>query len=248
MSNINKSYSSPVISRVVADTTGAWKKRTKNVQSITLHHCAGFFEPSLRFLTKQSFNTSAHFMIQDADCVLMNGPSERACWSDGNDYYNYTTVSIEMANSSLAPNWGITEGTLRKTAELCADLARFYGLGKLVLHKNIVLHTNVADARWATACPGPTGISRAPDVVRWANEINGYGSSSPAPKPSSSNNSFLVQVTASALNIRQAPNTTSRVTGVIRDKGAYTIIEQSGSWGRLKSGAGWIHLDYTKRI
>lgn len=247
MSNISRSYSSPVITKVVADTTGAWYKRTQNIQSITLHHCADYFEPALRYLTKQSTGTSAHFMINNEECVLMNGPSERASWSDGNDHYNATSISIEMSNSSKAPHWGITEATLRKTAELCADLARFYGLGKLVLHKNIVLHTNVAKGRFATACPGPTGIARAADIIRWANEINGY-SSSPSPKPAPTSGSFLVQVTASALNIRQAPNTTSRVNGVIRDKGLYTIIETSGSWGKLKSGAGWIHLGYAKRI
>ena len=28
----------------------------------------------------------------------------------------------------------------------------------------------------------------------------------------------------------------------------YTIIEEREGWGRLKSGAGWIALEYTKRI
>lgn len=59
---------------------------------------------------------------------------------------------------------------------------------------------------------------------------------------------FLVRVTASALNIRSGPGTGYKVNGVIRDKGVYTIVETQGSWGRLKSGAGWICLDYTKRV
>lgn len=247
MSNISRSYSSPVITRVKADTTGAWNRRTQNVQSITLHHCAGFFEPSLRYLTEQSTGTSAHFMINNSECVLMNNPSDRTSWSDGNNFYNATSVSIEMSNNSLSPSWGISEATLRKTAELCADLAKFYGLGKLVLHKNVVLHTNVAQGKFATSCPGPTGINRAADIIRWANEINGYYNS-PNPTPTPTTGSFRVQVTTSALNIRQSPNTSSSITGVIRDKGVYTIIETSGDWGKLKSGAGWIHLGYTKRI
>ena len=28
----------------------------------------------------------------------------------------------------------------------------------------------------------------------------------------------------------------------------YTIVEQKGNWGRLKSGAGWISLSYTKKV
>lgn len=70
----------------------------------------------------------------------------------------------------------------------------------------------------------------------------------------SSNEAFLVKVTASALNVRKGPGTNFNKSGtVIRDKGVYTIVsvsEGEGSasgWGKLKSGAGWISLDYTVR-
>ena len=59
---------------------------------------------------------------------------------------------------------------------------------------------------------------------------------------------YMVQVTASALNIRSGAGTSYKIVGTIRDKGAYTIIETSGKWGKLLSGAGWIYLDYTKKI
>lgn len=74
--------------------------------------------------------------------------------------------------------------------------------------------------------------------------------SAAANKPSTEPTSpgFLVRVTASALNIRSGPGTGYKVNGVIRDKGVYTIVETQGSWGRLKSGAGWISLNYTKRV
>lgn len=241
---MSKSYSSPIISRVVADTTGAWNARTQKVTQITLHHCAGWFEPSLRYLTQQSTGSSAHFMVNNGEVVLMNGPTEKVCWSDANAASNAKTVSIEMSNNSLAPHWGISESTLRKTAELVADLARFYGLGKLTLHGNVKLHKHVSQQ--GTSCPGPTGSARAQDIVNWANEINGHKASTSVPK--SSSGSFLAKVTASALNVRSEPNTNSRINTVIRDKGTYTITEQKGSWGKLKSGAGWIHLDYTKRV
>lgn len=246
MSNISKSYSSPLVTRVVPCVTNDWQKRVHNVKFITLHHCAGWFDNSLHHLTKNKTYTSAHFLINNNEVVLMNGPSERACWSDANEWYNERTVSIEMTNSSLAPNWGISEGTLRKTAELVADLARFYGLGKLTLNKNVVLHKNVAAPHLPTSCPGPTGSARAQDIVNWANEINGHKASTSVSKPSTG--SFLAKVTASALNVRSEPNTNSRINTVIRDKGTYTITDQKGAWGKLKSGAGWIHLDYTNRV
>ena len=62
---------------------------------------------------------------------------------------------------------------------------------------------------------------------------------------------YRVKVTASALNIRKDAGTANAITGVIRDKGVYTIVADktiSGQkWGKLKSGAGWICLEYTKK-
>lgn len=65
--------------------------------------------------------------------------------------------------------------------------------------------------------------------------------------------SYLVKVTTDALNIRKGAGTNYAVTGCIRDRGTYTIVAEStgqGStkWGKLKSGAGWISLDYVKKV
>jgi GH24 family phage-related lysozyme (muramidase) len=64
----------------------------------------------------------------------------------------------------------------------------------------------------------------------------------------SSIDTFQVKVTANSLRIRKGPGTNHSQTGSIRDKGVYTITETSNNWGCLKSGAGWICLDYTKRL
>lgn len=66
--------------------------------------------------------------------------------------------------------------------------------------------------------------------------------------------SYLAKVTADALNIRKGAGTNYAVTGCIRNKGTYTIVaEQKGQgstkgWGKLKSGAGWISLDFVKKV
>lgn len=77
------------------------------------------------------------------------------------------------------------------------------------------------------------------------NEGSGKTSGS---KPS--NAGYLVKVKVGALNIRSGPGTNYDVTGVIRDKGVYTIVEtdRTGKWGKLKSGKGWIYLQYTKKV
>ena len=74
------------------------------------------------------------------------------------------------------------------------------------------------------------------------------GISTPAqPTQSTTSSIYTVKVTANCLNIRRGPGTNYGISSQIRDKGVYTIIETRGNWGRLKSGRGWICLDYTKK-
>lgn len=60
--------------------------------------------------------------------------------------------------------------------------------------------------------------------------------------------SYKVKVTTDALNIRSGPGTQYKINGCIEDFGVYTIIEESNGFGKLKSGAGWICLDYCKKV
>lgn len=62
--------------------------------------------------------------------------------------------------------------------------------------------------------------------------------------------SYKIRVTCDELNIRKGPGTSYAIVMCIRDRGVYTIVDvdDSGKWGKLKSGAGWIHLNYTEKI
>lgn len=65
---------------------------------------------------------------------------------------------------------------------------------------------------------------------------------------------YLVRVSINDLNIRKGPGTNYARTGKYTGKGVFTIVdEKSGTgskkgWGKLKSGAGWIALDYAAKI
>lgn len=86
-----------------------------------------------------------------------------------------------------------------------------------------------------------------------SNTTGNYFSYIPSATNSQSSNSisstvnYMVRVTADVLNIRQGPGTTYKICGCIKDRGLYTIIKENGNWGYLKSGLGWICLDYTKK-
>ena len=77
--------------------------------------------------------------------------------------------------------------------------------------------------------------------------------SAPVTTPTASALPYRVRVTADVLNIRKGAGTNYPMVGKIADKGVYTIVEESAEtgatkWGRLKSGAGWIALDYTTKL
>lgn len=59
---------------------------------------------------------------------------------------------------------------------------------------------------------------------------------------------YVVKITADILNVRKGPGTNYPVTTTVKKGEAYTIIEESNNWGKLKSGAGWISLQYTTKI
>lgn len=63
-----------------------------------------------------------------------------------------------------------------------------------------------------------------------------------------SSGGYLVRVTADELNVRKGPGTNFGINTVIHKGEVYTITQEAGSWGHLKSGAGWINLRYTKRL
>lgn len=72
--------------------------------------------------------------------------------------------------------------------------------------------------------------------------------------PANTTNPFIIKVEIPDLNIRKGPGTNYAKTGKCTGKGTFTITKVSqgkgskSGWGKLKSGVGWISLDYVTRI
>lgn len=95
-----------------------------------------------------------------------------------------------------------------------------------------------ADSMASAIVKGITGgqsVSNEPAATETATETTAF-------------DSYLVRVTATALNVRKDHTTSSGVATVVRKGEVYTIVDEYGSWGKLKSGAGWISLNYTERV
>lgn len=65
--------------------------------------------------------------------------------------------------------------------------------------------------------------------------------------------SYKIKVTANTLNIRSGAGTNYSRIGKIKDNGIYVIVGEAdgvgaSKWGKLESNAGWISLDFVKRL
>lgn len=97
-------------------------------------------------------------------------------------------------------------------------------------------HTNTRSTNWLMSDANLEKLAEAEAscIAKWLD------------KNSAAAESFKVRVSITNLNIRKGPSTKYARVRYIHP-GVYTIVEEKNGWGRLKSGAGWICLDYTKR-
>ena len=95
-------------------------------------------------------------------------------------------------------------------------------------------------------CPGTNfmgiGNSKAA-MTTFIGYVKSYMNGTPTTSTTTSNTVGVYKVIVDELNIRQGPGTSYSVKGVVKKGEAYTITQLSGSWGKLKSGAGWINVN-----
>lgn len=226
---------------------------TMEPEGITIHNTANdaSAKNEVSYMITNNNEVSYHWAVDDVRAV--QGISmDRNTWNagdGGSGYGNRKTISIEICYSkSGGDRFNTAE---QNAAELIARLMLQYKWGpELIGTKRINTH----QSRNGKYCPHRTldmGIERFWNMVRTKySELSEQPVPTPEPEPTPapSGDSYLVKVTTDALNIRSGAGTNNEVTGCIRDRGTYTIVETSGNWGRLKSGAGWICLDYTQKV
>ena len=225
-----------------------------NPDGITIHNTANdaSAKNEISYMLTNNNKVSYHWAVDDVRAV-QGVPHNRNAWhagDGGSGYGNRHTIGIEICYSkSGGDRFHIAE---QNAAELIARLMLQYGWG---MDKVGTKQINTHQSRSGKYCPHRTldeGIDRFYNMIRTKySELSGQPVPEPVPTPSVptvSGDSYLVQVTTAALNIRNGAGTNNAIVGCIRDRGTYTIVETNGNWGKLKSGAGWICLDYTKKV
>jgi hypothetical protein len=171
---------------------------------------------------------------------------------------NDTHIGFEICEDGLA-DASYFNAVYREAVELCAYLCKEYKLdpladGVLICHAEG--HKRGIASNHADVMHWFPKHGKNMDTFRADVKAAMGGAAAPAPKPEVTPPAafapYTVRVTADTLNIRKGPGTNYGTAGSIKDKGVYTIVGESAGpgatkWGKLKSGAGWISLDYIKK-
>ena len=172
---------------------------------------------------------------------------------------DYQAVTIEVASDTKHP-YTITDKAMAALIELCTDICRRNGIKQLLWKGDKTLVGRVAQQnltvhRWFAnkACPGDYIYERLGDIAAKVNAKLGVSSVPTASAISESKVPYKVRITATDLRIRKGPGTNTAIVQKAIAPGVYTIVseatgEGATKWGKLKSGVGWVSLDFCKKL
>lgn len=244
---INKGFITAKINGI--NVNGSIKASSKNYNSRTsrsvgyiVMHYTGNPKDTARancnYFASGSRSASAHFFVDDSS-IYQSVALKNIAWHCGGKQYfhsacrNSNAFGIEMC--CTAGNYKISDKTITNSAHLCAYLCELLGIGADEVDKYVLRHYDITHKK----CPAQmANYENDADWENFKKQVKSILGGSALP--------YKVRITASALNVREGAGTSYKVTTTVKKDEVYTIVEVKGSWGKLKSGAGWISLAYTK--
>jgi len=233
------------------------KPRNHKIDKITIHHMAGNLSLDGCYNAVTSRGGSSNYAITSDGKVGLFVDECNRSWCSSSPSNDHRAVTIEVANDKPSDKgkWHVSDVALAKLIDLCVDICQRNGIAKLNFtgdsSGNLTMHKYFA----ATACPGPYLESKFKYI---ADEVNKRLNTDekPAVKPSKTFKPYKVKITyKGGMNVRIGAGVgCARVKGVMaKYRYTYTIVAEKvvagQTWGKLKSGAGWICLTgFTKKI
>lgn len=129
--------------------------------------------------------------------------------------------------------------------------ARSVGVPGLILEHSF--HTNTRSTNWLLDDSNLDKMAKAEAAAIAAyfgveSPVTGGSSSGSSSSGKAEKTPYKVKITASVLNVRKGAGTKYAVATTVKKGEVYTIVDEKNGWGKLKSGAGWISLKYTKTL
>jgi hypothetical protein len=247
--------------------------RNHTIDTITIHCIVGQWtaKQGCDYFATTNRQCSANYVVGKDGSIGLSVDEKDRSWCSSNGTNDNRAITIEVASDTTHP-YAVTAKAYAALLDLVTDICKRNGIKKLVWstnkndrvnHRNgcnMTVHRDFANK----ACPGEYLYSRHGEIAAEVNRrlqgaSNGGGvvvTPPAAEKPTGGTTEatvtpYLVRVKISNLNIRKGPGTNYGSTGFIKP-GVYTIVAESTGtgatkWGKLKSGAGWISLDYATK-
>lgn len=230
--------------------------RNHKIDTISIHCAVG------QFTAKKLLNLS-HFVNYDAqkgascnyaigcDGSIGIGVEEKdRSWCTSSRSNDHRAITIEVASETKHP-YEVTDEAYDALIKLLVDICKRNKIKELKWKADKSLigqpsKQNMTVHRWFAnkACPGDYLYKRHGQIAKEVNVQLKGNKAEP----------YRVKINITNLNIRTGPGINYAVTGRCTGKGTFTIVKEatgrgsSKGWGKLKSGAGWISLDYAKKI
>lgn len=247
--------------------------RNHAIDTITIHCIVGQWtaKQGCDYFATTDRQCSANYVVGKDGSIGLSVDEKDRSWCSSNGTNDNRAITIEVASDTTHP-YAVTAKAYAALLDLVTDICKRNGIKKLVWstnkndrvnHRNgcnMTVHRDFANK----SCPGEYLYSRHGEIAAEVNRrlqdaSNGGGvvvTPPAAEKPTGGTTGatvtpYLVRVKITNLNIRKGPGTNYGATSYIQP-GIYTIVAEStgkgaAKWGKLKSGAGWISLDYATK-
>lgn len=247
--------------------------RNHAIDTITIHCIVGQWtaKQGCDYFATTDRQCSANYVVGKDGSIGLSVDEKDRSWCSSNGTNDNRAITIEVASDTTHP-YAVTAKAYAALLDLVTDICKRNEIKKLVWstnkndrvnHRNgcnMTVHRDFANK----ACPGEYLYSRHGEIaaevnrrLQGASAGGGVVVTPPATeKPTGGTTGatvtpYLVRVKITNLNIRKGPGTNYGSTGFIKP-GVYTIVAESTGagatkWGKLKSGAGWISLDYATK-
>lgn len=237
--------------------------RNHAIDRITPHCVVGQLsaESICGCFTSSSVKASCNYGIGTDGRISLCVEEKDRSWCSSSSVNDNRAVTIECASDKSEP-YAMTDAVYNSLINLCVDICKRNGKNKLIWFGDkdkTLAYSPKSDEmiltvhRWFKnkSCPGNWLYSRMGDLATKVTDR--LGGTTTTAEEKSTFSPYKVKVTANTLNIRRGAGTNYAQAGTIRNGGVYTIVQESTGqgatkWGKLKSGAGWISLDYTTKV
>lgn len=202
-------------------------------------------EANANYFKNNIVRASAHYFV-DSNSVTQSVPDNYVAWSVGGSKYadckrtgggsfygkcnSTNSISIELCDDVKNGKVYPSEKTIENAIELTKKLMKKYDVPK----SRVIRHFDVVGKKCPAYWCGTTAKNK-----KWLTEFH---------DKLSTDSKHLAKITANSLNVRAGAGIKFDVVKKIKRGEVFTIVAIKGKWGKLKSGDGWINLNYTKKL